>query len=111
MKISLISGIGIGFIGSFFASTFSSILGSAGSLFIFFISIASAGIISGFDKKILHRMIGLISFYTGSFLGFLIHTILFESYALFGVLVLILYSIIIIPLYLIFGVIGSKIFN
>jgi len=102
MKISAISGFVAGVTGSFFAVSFDSIA-------VFFASVILGGFFSGYDEKMIHRLIGLVFLYVGSFLGFLVHTILFESNALFGVMVLIFYSVFVVPVYLILGLLGRRI--
>lgn len=102
MKYSLIGGIIGGII-----SGLLSIL--ADNVVVFFIGVLVASIFSGFDKKIFHRLIGLFIFYITSALLMFLHTAIFASNALFGWLALIFYSIIIIPLYLIVGLLVHKI--
>lgn len=102
MKYSLLGGIIGGII-----SGLLTIL--ADNIIIFFVGVLVASILSGFDKKFYHRVLGILVFYIVSALLMFLHTVIFHSNALFGLLALIFYSIIIIPLYFVIGFIVHKI--
>ena len=104
MKASLLGSIVGGVIASL-ASVF------LDSIVVFFAGVAIAGAISGWDKKIMHRLAGLVMFYIVSAAGFFVHTALFKSNALFGVLALIVYSPIVLVLFLACGWLISKVKN
>ncbi len=102
MKYSLIGGIAGGIISGLVSAIVDNIV-------VFFFGVLIAAVFSGFDKKIIYRLGGLLIFYMVSALSMLLHTAIYNSFAIFGWLALIFYSIIIIPLYLAVGFFTGKI--
>ena len=107
---SLIAGLVGGFISGFIAIMVDPISNVA-AIITFFLGVLIAGIISGKDSKFLYRVVGLVIFYVVAALSMFIHTVVFQSGAIWGWLGLIFYSIFIIPLYFIVGIISNKIFK
>ena len=108
MRNSIIGGLTGGVISSLVAIYVNDAIGKVAGLITFFVGVLVGGLISGLDKKLWHRILGLLVFYITSTLALFLHTAILNSSALFGVIALIFYSPFIIALYMIGGYVLGK---
>ncbi len=76
------------------------------NLILLVISVFIAGFFSAFDNFPM-RVISLIVYYISWFVLMYLHTVIFNSEAILGLFALVFYSIFIIPLYFLIGLIIS----
>ncbi len=80
------------------------------SILAIFLGVVMAGAVSSRDTKIVSKVAGIFLFYLSSAVVMYIHTAIFGSNALFGLIVLLFYFPVMVALYFVSSFLAGKIF-